>query len=433
MAPNHPEPLNPAPRREAMEAASLTAPQSINDTGLRKGLLEDLAVKSLFLGGEMTLVDLADRMCLGLAPIEEIFQFLRKEQFCEVKGITRGTHRIAITAIGKARAAELLALNQYAGPAPVTLMDYTLRVHSQSVQQTEIKDADLDRAFHELVLPDDLIARLGIAIVSGSSIFLYGPSGTGKTSIAVNIPKIFSDSVLIPHAVEVDNQITAVFDPGVHRPIDRRKVEDADRRWVLCQRPRVVAGGELSSEMLDLQFNPLSRFYTAPLQMKANNGVLLLDDFGRQRMRPDELLNRWMTPLDRRMDYLSLAGGKKFAIPFDVCLVFATNLDPRQLADEAFLRRIPNKIKVDHATSEQFKEIFAQICATRLLSYDVGLPEYVVQQITREMKQPLCQCYPRDLIDQVIWAAAYQGVEPRLSRSAIDQACRNYFLSLDAR
>ena len=241
MAPNHPEPLNPAPRREAMEAASLTAPQSINDTGLRKGLLEDLAVKSLFLGGEMTLVDLADRMCLGLAPIEEIFQFLRKEQFCEVKGITRGTHRIAITAIGKARAAELLALNQYAGPAPVTLMDYTLRVHSQSVQQTEIKDADLDRAFHELVLPDDLIARLGIAIVSGSSIFLYGPSGTGKTSIAVNIPKIFSDSVLIPHAVEVDNQIIAVFDPGVHRPIDRRKVEDADRRWVLCQRPRVVA------------------------------------------------------------------------------------------------------------------------------------------------------------------------------------------------
>ena len=326
-----------------MEAASLTAPQSINDTGLRKGLLEDLAVKSLFLGGEMTLVDLADRMCLGLAPVEEIFQFLRKEQFCEVKGITRGTHRIAITAIGKARAAELLALNQYAGSAPVTLMDYTLRVHSQSVQQTEIKDADLDRAFHELVLPDDLIARLGIAIVSGSSIFLYGPSGTGKTSIAVNIPKIFSDSVLIPHAVEVDNQIIAVFDPGVHRPIDRRKVEDADKRWVLCQRPRVVAGGELSAEMLDLQFNPLSRFYTAPLQMKANNGVLLLDDFGRQRMRPDELLNRWMTPLDRRMDYLSLAGGKKFAIPFDVCLVFATNLDPRQLARRSFPPQDPEQ------------------------------------------------------------------------------------------
>jgi hypothetical protein len=183
--------------------------------------------------------------------------------------------------------------------------------------------------------------------------------------------------------------------------------------------------------MLDLQFNAVSRFYTAPLQMKANNGVLLLDDFGRQQMRPDELLNRWMTPLDRRVDYLSLLGGKKFAIPFDVCVVFSTNLDPRQLADDAFLRRIPNKIKVGHATPQQFKEIFAQICATRVLSYDVGLPEYLVQHITTQMKHPLCQCHPRDLIDQVIWAAAYQGVEPRLTRSAVTQACRNYFLSMD--
>lgn len=415
-----------------MEAASLTAPQAISDTGIRKSLLEDLAVKILFLSGEMSLVDLSDRMCLSFAAIEEIFQFLRKEQLCEVKGISRGTHRIAISANGKTRAAELLAMNQYAGPAPVSLMDYTLRVHSQSIQQTEFQAADLERAFHDLVLPDDLIARLGTAVVSGTSIFLYGPSGTGKTSIAAKIPSIFSDSVLIPHAVEVDNQIIALYDPGVHRPVERRKVEDADRRWVLCYRPRVITGGELSGEMLDLQFNSISRFYVAPLQMKANNGVLLLDDFGRQRMGPHELLNRWMTPLDRRLDYLSLSGGKKFAIPFDVCLVFATNLDPRQLADDAFLRRIPNKIKVPHATPEQFKEIFAQICATRLLSYDVGLPEYLVQQITREMKQPLCQCYPRDIIDQILWAAAYQGNEPRLSRSAVNQACRNYFLSVDA-
>lgn len=415
-----------------MEAASLIAPQAISDTGVRKSLLEDLAVKILFLGGEMSLVDLSDRMCLSLGAIEEIFQFLRKEQLCEVKGISRGTHRIAISSNGKTRASELLALNQYAGPAPVSLMDYTLRVHSQSIQQTEFQSADLERAFHDLVLPDELVARLGTAIVSGTSIFLYGPSGTGKTSIAAKIPSIFNDFVLIPHAVEVDNQIIAVYDPGVHRPVDRRKVEDADKRWVLCHRPRVITGGELSGEMLDLQFNSVSRFYTAPVQMKANNGVLILDDFGRQRMRPDELLNRWMTLLDRRVDYLSLAGGKKFAIPFDVCLVFATNLDPRQLADEAFLRRIPNKIKVPHATPAQFKEIFAQVCATRLLSYDVGLPEYLVQHVSQELKQPLCQCYPRDIIDQIIWSAAYQGAEPRLSRSAINEACRNYFLSTDS-
>jgi MoxR-like ATPase len=415
-----------------MLTASLTAPQALGDTGIRKSLLEDLAAKVLFVSGEMTLVDLADHMCLSMAAIEEVFQYLRKEQLCEVKGISHGTHRIAISASGKTRATELLALNQYAGPAPVSLTDYTLRVHSQSVQQTEIKPEDLERAFHELVLSDEVTARLGTAIVSGTSIFLYGPSGTGKTSIAVNIPAIFNDFVLIPHAVEVDSQIIAVYDPGVHRPLERRKVEDSDKRWVLCHRPRVVTGGELSGEMLDLQFNAVSRFYTAPLQMKANNGVLLLDDFGRQRMRPDELLNRWMTPLDRRVDYLSLLGGKKFAIPFDVCIVFATNLDPRQLADEAFLRRIPNKIKVDHASPQQFKEIFAQVCATRVLSYDTGLPEYLVQYITGEMKHSLCQCHPRDLIDQIIWAAAYQGVEPRLTRSAVTQACRNYFLSTDA-
>jgi predicted ATPase with chaperone activity len=415
-----------------MLTATLSAPQALSDTGIRKGLLEDLAVKVLFVGGEMTLVDLADHMCLSMAAIEEIFQFLRREQLCEVRGITLGVHRIAISASGKTRASELLALNQYAGPVPVSLTDYTLRVHSQSVQQTEIKPEDLERAFHELVLSDEVITRLGTAIVSGTSIFLYGPSGTGKTSIAGNIPAIFNDFVMIPHAVEVDNQIISVYDPVVHRPLERRNNEDCDKRWVMCHRPRVITGGELSGEMLELQFNAISRFYTAPLQMKANNGVLVLDDFGRQRMRPEELLNRWMTPLDRRIDYVSLLGGKKFAIPFDVCIVFSTNLDPRQLADDAFLRRIPNKIKIDYATPQQFKEIFGQICATRVLSYDVGLPEYAVQYITSEMKHPICQCHPRDLIDQIIWAAAYQGVEPHLSRNAVSQACRNYFLSTDA-
>ena len=258
--------------------------------------------------------------------------------------------------------------------------------------------------------------------------FLHGPSGTGKTSIAATIPSVYEDSVWIPHAVVVDNQIVSVFDPGVHHQNAAVTTAESDRRWVLCHRPCVLAGGELSAELLDLQFNSISRFYTAPLQMKANNGVLILDDFGRQRMRPDELLNRWMTPLDRRVDFLTLPGGRKFEVPFDLFVVFSTNLDPNQLADEAFLRRIPNKIAVGYATPEQFTEIFRRECQIRLVPCDDGIPEYLIEWIAQEMKQPLAHCHPRDLLNQIFWAARYAGEEPQLTRETIAQACRAHFL-----
>src|SRR5580704_539906 len=412
-----------------MGTANWIAPQAISDTGIRKGLLEELAVKTLFLSGEMSLVDLADRMCLSLVAIEEIFGFLRREQLCEVKGMVVGSHRIAVSAHGKSRATELLNLNRYVGPAPVSLSDYTARINEQSVQLLAIQPSDLQRAFQHLVLPEATLSRLGAAVVSGTSIFMYGPSGTGKTTIGSSIPTIYNDTVLVPYAVEVDNQIITVYDPGVHHAIECSADDGDDKRWIRCERPRVIAGGELSSEMLELQFNAATRFCIAPLQMKANNGVLLLDDFGRQRMRPDELLNRWMTPLDRRMDFLSLPGGKKFEIPFDLFVVFSTNLNPNDLADEAFLRRVPNKIKIGHATPEQFIEIFRRLCERRRLPYNAGLPEQLVEYITDELKQPLIQCFVKDLLDQIVWSARYQGVEPRLTPDALEQACQNYFLS----
>src|ERR1700746_3136291 len=350
-----------------MEALSSGAPKTIHDTGIRRSLLEELAIKILFLNGEMSLVDLAHKMCLSLPIIEEIFQFLRKEQLCEGKGMARGSHRIAVSGYGKARGSELLSMNQYAGPAPVSITDYNLQVQRQSVQQTPIQRLDLECACRPLVLDDDILTFLGTAITSGTSIFLYGPPGTGKTTIASYIPAIYHDSVLIPHAVEVDNQIITLYDAGVHRQVEGSASEDSDKRWVPCERPRVVTGGELSGEMLDLQFNAVSRFYTAPLQMKANNGVLILDDFGRQRMRPDELLNRWMTPLDRRIDFLTLPGGRKFEVPFDVFVVFSTNLDPKELADQAFLRRIQNKIAIRYASPEEFMEVFRRECQLRVL------------------------------------------------------------------
>jgi predicted ATPase with chaperone activity len=404
-------------------------PQDVGQTGVRKGLLEDLALKTLYLHGEMSLTELSEHTRLGLGVIEEIFRFFRKEQLCEVKGMAGGSHRIVASAQGKLRAADLLTLNQYAGPAPVSLADYVARVNMQSVQQVTLNQSDVGRAFCQLVMKDETLARLGASVASGTSIFLYGPPGTGKTTIASCIPGIYNDSVFIPHAIEVDSQIITVFDPGVHRRSSEPLPDESDQRWVLCQRPCVLAGGELCAEMLDLQFSKSSQFYTAPLQMKANNGVLILDDFGRQRMRPDELLNRWMTPLDRRVDFLTLPGGRKFEVPFDLLVVFSTNLDPAQLADEAFLRRIPNKMFMDYAEPQEFMEVFRRECQVRSLPCEEELPEYLVQCITQEMKQPLSHCYARDLINQVFWAARYANIELRLTRDSLHQACRAYFLS----
>jgi predicted ATPase with chaperone activity len=410
--------------------ALVEAPQTIRETGVPRILLEELALKMLFLNGEMSLADLADQMCLSLPIVEDLFQFFRREQLCEVKGMIRGVHVIALSSAGKDRAIASFRFSQYAGPAPVSLEDYSAKVRTQTVQQSAVRPADLERAFENLVLDSELLVQLGTAACSGTSLFLYGPPGTGKTTLACNIPAIFDDFVLIPHAIEVANQIIGVYDPSVHHRVEETMPEDWDRRWVVCRRPRVVAGGELSAEMLELQFNASSRLFTAPLQLKANNGVLVLDDFGRQRMRSDELLNRWMTPLDRRIDFLALPGGKKFEVPFDVLVVFSTNLDPRSLADEAFLRRIPNKISVTYATPEQFKEIFRKECEARLLRCEPGLAQYAVDVIAGEMKQQLSQSHVRDLINQILWSATYQGAEPQLTQSALRQACHNYFLPI---
>ncbi|HEX6804900.1 MAG TPA: hypothetical protein VF133_14570 [Terriglobales bacterium] len=422
-----------------MEAASMkpgvllappVAPETIEDFGGRRSFLEQLLLKILYLSGPLTVYEWGEIAKLGPRIIDDLFRRLRTEQLCEVIGMVGNIRRVAITSQGRARAAELLSLNHYAGPAPVSFETYAQQVRAQSVRHLDVHPPEMRRAFAHLVLDDQTLTQLGTALNSGSAIFLYGPTGAGKTSIAEALPRAMAqDGVWIPYAVEVDGQIITVYDPLIHKTMARAGASNADPRWVFCHRPTVVVGGELTIDMLDLQFNPGTKFYTAPEQMKANNGVLIIDDFGRQRVRPEELLNRWVVPLDRRIDFLALAGGKKIEIPFEVIVVFATNMDPSQLVDAAFLRRIQTKIKVAMASEQQFSEIFRRVCDETGLVYDAGLIQELAEVLQNRLKEPLRPCYPRDLVNQITWTARYEGRKPKLDRDALIHAVEAYFLS----
>ena len=406
-----------------------TVPETIEDLGLRKSFLEGLLLKILYLSGPLTLPEWGELARLGPHIVDEVFRRLRSEQLCEVTGMVGSARRVAISTQGRSRALGLLSLNQYAGPAPVSLESYARQVRVQSVRNVEVHLPAMQKAFGHMVLDNDTLTQLGTALNSGGSIFLYGPTGAGKTTIAEALPRVLAqDRIWIPYAVEVDGQIITVHDPLVHKEIHSSNPIAADPRWVLCHRPTVVVGGELTIEMLDLQFNPVTKFCAAPGQMKANNGVFIIDDFGRQRVKPEELLNRWVVPLDRRIDFLTLAGGKKIEIPFELYVVFATNMDPAQLVDTAFLRRIQTKVKVGMASEKQFHEIFRRICQDTGLQYDSVLVEELLD-LLKKKKEPLRPCYPRDLVNHICWAARYASQTPKLDRDGLIGAVEAYFLS----
>jgi len=427
----HPKPGNDlsAPPKSAAWRGPEFAPESVAETGVRQSILEDLALKILCLSGPLSLRELVAHTRLSFGVVNELLRRLRSEGLCEVTGMTGNIPQIAITSPGRSRALEFLAMNHYAGAAPVSLENYRQQVREQSVRHVDVLPPAVERAFAHLVLDAQVLEKLGTALNSGTSIFLYGPSGAGKTTIAAAIAQVLAvDRIWIPYAVEVDGQIITVYDPDVHIKVDDPAAQSGDARWVLCHRPTVLVGGELSIEMLELQFNPTTKFYTAPVQMKANNGVLIIDDFGRQRLRPEELLNRWVVPLDRRIDFLSLAGGKKVEIPFEPCVVFATNLDPSSLADEAFLRRIQTKIKVGAVTEQQFHAIFRAVCSACSLQCESEVVDELIRVIRRELKEPLRACHPRDLVNQICWKARYKQVEPCLDRDALLAAVDSYFV-----
>lgn len=402
-------------------------PTTVEETRVPINLLEDLALKILYLAGELSLQELGGRMQLHPGVIYEIFGHLRKKQLIEIVGMVGSDHRIVTTQKGQTEAHSIMSRDRYSGPAPVSLAAYVEMIRAQSVTDVVINRPHLHKAFENLVVSDRLLDQLGTALISGQSIILCGPTGTGKTVIAETLPLVYRDSVWIPHAVEVQGQIISVFNPLTHRSREAIPSADCDRRWVLCRRPRVMVGGELTMEMLDLQPNPALGFYAAPLQMKANNGILVIDDFGRQRISPTELLNRWIVPLDRRVDFLTLAGGNKFEIPFDLIVAFSTNLDPVSMADEAFLRRIQTKIKVPYVTDEQFHEISRRVCTQSGLVYDASVVDGFTK-VLAELRQPLRACYPRDILHHICWRAKYEGKQPLLTLAAIREACDSYFL-----
>jgi predicted ATPase with chaperone activity len=432
------QPLTSVPLADTQTAAPQLPPRprSIEDTGLSMTFISDMIIRALYLIGEMTGQQMVELLHLPYDNvIDQAIAYLRREQMCEIKGsggIGEKAYRYQASSKGVERAKEIGERTQYLGPAPVTLDAYIAMMQQQSTQGLIITEDSIRQAFAHLVIGEALLQQLGPAINSGRSIFLFGHAGNGKTSIAEAAAKLMSDMIMIPHAVIIDGQIIRVFDPIHH---DRMAVaanleHSYDKRWVLSKRPIVIAGGELNMHSLDLVYDQYSKFYEAPLQMKANGGLFLIDDFGRQQMRPRELLNRWIVPLEKRQDFLTLHTGKKIEVPFDQLIIFSTNIEPKQLVDEAFLRRIRYKVEVVNPNPTEYREILRRICKTKNVPYsDEGL-RYLLETEYTKRNLELRACHPRDLIDQLIDIAHFTRTQPTMSRELIAAACKSYFVEV---
>lgn len=412
-------------------------PQTVEETGLNFLFLVELLAKILFMRGQLRLVDLAAHTKLSIGVLEPLLVFMRTERLCEVTRSSETETAISynLTELGRLRAEDFLQKSRYTGPAPVSLQAYVNLVRQQSVIDMHVTRERISRAFKGVVVKESILKQFGAAMNSGRAIFVYGPAGSGKTYISERLVGLLSGNVAIPYALVVDNDVIQVFDPLVHEVVppepnskadlDRRKA--LDTRWTLCRRPVVKTGGELTLAMLELDFDESARFYQAPPQVKANNGLLLIDDLGRQLTPALDIMNRWIVPLDRRIDYLALHTGKKFMIPFDVIAVFSTNMPPKQLADEAFLRRLGYKIYIGTLEEEEYRAIASQVCAELGIPFSEEGIDYLLRQRHYKEGRPLLACNPRDILGQVRDIARYEGMQPELTRELLDWAWNNYF------
>ena len=400
-------------------------PQTFEELGISQSLVLDLVLRRLLLEGFSNLQSLSATLKVSVGILNIVFNHMRQQQLLEVKGMIGNDYHFTLSQSGKLLAGERFQITQYAGAAPVSLKDYSAATTAQAAE-VRIDRKTLRSAFSDLVVPDNLLDQLGPALISQNSIFIYGPTGNGKTSLAERMLRVYQDSILLPYAVEVDSQIISLYDPVVHQRLEVDE-EDIDPRWVLCRRPCLVVGGELIPSMLELRLDESSGIYAAPLQMKANNGIFIIDDFGRQLMSPRDLLNRWIVPLDRRVDYLMLRYGVKFQIPFELMVVFSTNLEPSDLADEAFLRRIHNKIFVDAVDEKAFDQIFHRVVGNSNIPFEPDSAEYLRKLCLREGRTELRACYPADICNILQSIGKYEGRAAYMSKSELERAAALYF------
>jgi predicted ATPase with chaperone activity len=423
-------------------------PQTVEDTGLDLSSILDLVVKAIYFGGRPAARQIAAQLALPFPVVEEVLAFLKREQYAEVvgsAGMGEQLYQYALSAKGMEKAEEALARNAYIGPAPVPFDLYLEVLKQQSITSMRVTPEAVDAALSHLVLHESVSAALGPAVNSGRSMLLYGGSGNGKSTITAAIGRMLPGEVLIPYAIDLNGTIIKVFDPRVHREIppdqqvDRRAGEAngngngerrRDRRWVIARRPMITAGGELTLNELELRYSPQSKFYIAPLQWKANSGILIVDDFGRQMIQPQELLNRWIVPMEERVDHLSLHSGDMVEVPFEVLLIFSTNLHPSQLGDEAFFRRIRHKIEIPDPTREQFLEILRRVCQQREIPLDPVAADHLIATYYDAAGRAFKGCHPRDIVDLVADICAYHGEQPALTMKYIDRACHSYFVAM---
>ncbi len=408
-------------------------PATLEDAGLDLTFVADLVMKHISIMGDFTLPEVSERIKLPVAIVDDALEYLKRHKYIEVKGsadYSKLKYRYSVTGLGTVRAGELLEICRYVGPAPVSVNAYREMIHAQTIKHVLVNEETVREAFSDLVIGEGLLRRLGPAVSAGKAIFVYGPPGNGKTTIAETIGKILPGTVYLPYALLVGGQIITVFDSVTHQPLppatDRYEV---DQRWILCRRPVILSGGELTLRMLDLDFNPISKFYEAPLQLKANNGLFIVDDFGRQLVEPKHLLNRWIVPLERRTDFLGLHTGMKFEIPFDQLVVFSTNLAPEHLVDEAFLRRIRYKIKIDRPALAEYEAIFRRVCAANGVGFRKEVFDYLVEDYYRRLDVELNACHPRDIVEHLVDEAHYRRHAPEMTPEAIASAWESYFVT----